>query len=228
MAPHLEKGALHMPRFDAVILDFDGTFANTSEGVLDSANFAFRALGYPELSFEGILPYLGPPLEESMRRYAGMTREQAKKAIAIYRKAYAGGNCFRMRVYDGMEDLLQNCRAAGVKTAVASAKPTVFLEKILARLGMRGLFNALCGTELSRTDPDKSDLIASAMKACGAAPERTLMVGDRRFDMEGARKVGAYAAGVLYGFGTKEELLQAGAQSLAKDCAALERLIFGA
>ena len=218
-----------MPRYEAVIFDFDGTFTDSAEGILASANAAFAEMGFPPMGFPAFRRFLGPPLQQSFMDFCGMTPEQARQAIAIYRREYDAGNCMRTRIYDGMEELLLRLRAEGVKTAVASSKPAVFLEKILEGLGMRGLFDAVCGPGLGLVDSGKAGLIAEAARQCGAPPARCLMVGDRRFDIEGAKALGMPCAGALWGFGSREELEQAGADFLVEEVGELGQIggIFG-
>jgi len=211
-----------MPRYDAVIFDFDGTFTDSAEGILASANTAFEEMDFPLMGFPEFKRFLGPPLQESFIQFCGMTQEQARQAIAIYRREYDAGNCMRTRVYDGMEPLLRRLRAAGIKTAVASSKPAVFLEKILDGLGMRDLFDAVCGPGLGFVDSSKSGLIAEAARQCGVPPARCLMAGDRRFDIEGAKALGMPNAGALWGFGSREELEEAGADFLVEQVGSVE------
>jgi len=200
-----------MPNFRAVIFDSDGTLSDSSEGILASANAAFAEMGFPLLDMQSIRPWVGPPLQDSMMNRHGMTLEEATRAIAIYRREYTAGNCFLQRSYDGMVEMLERLRAAGFKTAVASSKPTVFLEKILKGTDRWHLFDTVCGVTLDRTESSKTDLIAAAAAQLGLAPADCLMVGDRRFDIEGANALHMQSAGVLYGYGTREELEQAGA-----------------
>jgi len=214
-----------MLKYDAVIFDHDGTIVDSAPGILKSANAAFAALGFPLMELSQFMPFLGPPLQRSFMDFAGMSAEQAQQAIAIYRREYAAGNCFCLEIYEGMELLLRNLRAAGIKTAVASSKPTVYLEKILCGIGLRELFDAVCGVDLKRLDESKADIIAEAAQACVVPFERCIMVGDRRFDAEGARALSMPCAGALYGYGTREELEQAGAAYLVQNCAELESLI---
>lgn len=216
-----------MAMYDAVIFDNDGTFLDTEEGIHKSVNCALEEMGFAPLSRAQFLPFIGPPLQGSFMQHAGMTQQQAGQAIAIYRREYTGGNDRLLRIYPGMPELLRKLRAAGIKTAIASSKPTVFLENIITALGMRQMFDAVCGTELDRTESGKADIIQNAARQCGVPAERCLMVGDRRFDIEGAKALGMDSAGVLYGFGSRDELLQAGADFLAEDCTALEQIVFG-
>jgi len=209
-------------KFDAVIFDNDGTVLDAAPGILASANAAFAELGYPAMEMARFMPFLGPPLQDSFTQFAGMSAQEAERAIAIYRREYNAGNCFVLEVYDGMEALLRKLRAAGVKTAIASSKPTVFLEKILSGIGLRELFDAVCGVALNRLHGGKDDIIAEAARQCGVPLERCLMVGDRRFDVEGAHALGIPCVGVLYGYGSREELEAAGVDFLAETCEALE------
>jgi len=212
-----------MPNYDAVIFDNDGTVLDAAPGILGSANAAFAELGYPTLTMEQFMPYLGPPLQDSFTRFAGMSLEEAEQAIAIYRREYiATGKCFVAEVYPGMGQLLKNLRAAGIKTGIASSKPTVFLEKILTEIGLREHFDAVCGVALDRLHGGKDDIIAEAARQCGVAIEQCLMVGDRRFDAEGAHALGIPCVGVLYGYGSREELEQAGADFLVESCGEIE------
>jgi len=216
-----------MPNYDAVIFDNDGTVLDAAPGMLQCANAAFTELGYPTLTMREYMPYLGPPLTSSFMQFAGMSHEEAQRAIAIYRREYDAGGCFVLDIYPGMEQLLRNLRAAGVKTAIASSKPTVYLEKILSGIGLRGLFDAVCGTQLDRLDASKADIISEAAKQCGVAIERCIMVGDRRFDVEGAKALGIPCIGVLYGYGSREELEGAGAAFLVEGCGEIEGICLG-
>jgi len=214
-----------MPLFNAVIFDHDGTIVDSAPGIRKSANAAFAELGFPLMEMPQFMPFLGPPLTQSFMDFAGMDFDQAQRAIAIYRREYNAGNCFCLDIYPGMERLLRKLRAAGVKTAVASSKPTVYLEKILSGIGLRGLFDTVCGVDLGRLDESKADTIAAAARAVGVPHGRCLMVGDRRFDAEGAAALGMPCAGALYGYGTQQELEQAGATYFVRSCAELEALI---
>ncbi|MDR3313644.1 MAG: HAD-IA family hydrolase [Oscillospiraceae bacterium] len=216
-----------MKKYAAVLFDFDGTFADSSEGILASANEAFAALGYPAWEMPAFRRFLGPSLQDSMMRFAGMSPEEAQRAIAIYRASYVAGNCLRLRIFDGMEELLRRLTAENIPVAIASSKITTYLEKILQSVGYRHYFTAVVGAEPTSMENDKTHLLQKAAADCGAAPEDCLMVGDRYFDMEAAKALGMQAAGVLYGFGEKEELLAAGADFLAASCKELEAVIFG-
>ncbi|MDR2524705.1 MAG: HAD hydrolase-like protein [Oscillospiraceae bacterium] len=213
-------------KFDAVLLDFDGTFADSSEGILAGFNAAMDAMGYPREAMPAFRRFLGPPLEDSFRHFLGMSAQEAERAMTLYREQYTNGNYLRLHVFDGMEQLLLRLREADIPAAIASAKMTVFLERILRETGYRKYFKAVVGTEPKRLERSKTDLLLAAAAACGVPPARCAMVGDRSFDMEAAKTTGMYAVGVLFGFGDEAELRQAGADELAADCAAIEAILF--
>lgn len=216
-----------MQQFDAVIFDHDGTLVDSAEGILKSANSAFARLGYAALTPEEFRPFLGPPLQKSFETLVGMSPEEARQATKLHREAYDTGNCFLLRVHDGMEDLLRSLRERGIKTAVASSKPLYFLEKILSEIGLREDFDAVCGVAPDRLDESKSDIIAAAAQQCGIPLARCVMVGDRRFDIEGAKALGVTSIGLLSGYGSREELRLAGADYIVEDCHALSNLLLG-
>ena len=210
--------------FKALIFDFDGTVSDSSEGIFASANTALAELGFPTLDMPTLRKFLGPPLQQSFMDECGMTLEESRRAIAVYRREYDAGNCFRLRIYDGMEALLLHLRKAGIKTAVASSKPTIYLEKILRGIGIRDLFDTVQGVGLDRLESRKHDLIAAAAARLGVPVQACLMVGDRRFDIEGANALGMRSVGVLYGYGSREELERAGATWLAQTCGEIENI----
>jgi len=208
----------------ALIFDFDGTVSDSSEGIYLSASAALAEMGFPALDMPTLKKFLGPPLQQSFMDECGMSLEESGRAIAIYRREYDAGNCFKLRLYDGMEQLLENLRAAGIKTAIASSKPTIYLEKILCGIGKRHLFDAVRGVTLDRLESGKADLIAGAANAMQVPIENCLMVGDRRFDIEGANALGMRSVGVLYGYGSREELERAGAAWVVETCGEIETI----
>ncbi|MDR1733861.1 MAG: HAD hydrolase-like protein [Oscillospiraceae bacterium] len=217
-----------MLRFDAVLFDFDGTFADTAEGIVASANYALRTLGYPEHTTESWRPCLGPSLEFAFHTFVGMPLEQAHEAIRLYRSVYGAGNHLLLSVFPGMDTLLLRMNECGIKAGIATTKPTKYAAEILEKLGYLKYFTAVCGTELNRHNSDKSDLVRAALAVCGTAPNRTLMVGDRKYDILGAKMNECRSCGVLYGFGSEAELREAGADCIVSDVAELMELILGA
>ena len=211
--------------FDGVLLDFDGTFADTGEGVFYCIREALKRMGKPPLDEAALKTFIGPPLYESFRRECGFTDEEAAGAVEIYREFYRGGAYKMLSLYDGMEELIGSLDSRGVKVGIATAKPEVFTFKILDYLGLREKFASVVGVNESNRDPSKTEIIGSAADKMGLPRERVLMVGDRLYDVQGAHDAGLKCAGVLYGYGSLEELRSTGADYIVKAPAEIEGIV---
>ena len=213
--------------YTAVIFDFDGTVADTGEGVFASVEYAMQTLKKEPLTTDVLKQFIGPPLLFSFREYAGLNDAQAEQAVDFYRQSYESGNLFRLRFYDGIPELLQKLRAHGIRTGLASAKPDVFIQRILRHYKIDELFDCARGISLEDYCTDKTDVIQAVLKRLGVQNRQSvLMVGDTLFDIEGAKSVGTQSAGVLYGYGKAEEILHSGADHIVHDVSELDSVIF--
>lgn len=212
--------------YDAVLFDFDGTFADTGEGMFESIQCAVKALGFEPLDAETLRRFVGPPVFESFRRELGVDAEKADFAVAKYREAYAENGIFKFRVYDGIPDLLRELNENGIRFAIASAKPQKFLVRIVAHLGIENLVDYISSPADDKADPSKTRLINEAVLALKAEKSRVLMVGDRHFDINGANGAGVDSVGVTFGYGSEEELREAGATFIARTVADVRDIIF--
>ncbi len=200
-----------MHQFEFVIFDFDGTVADTRRGVFDSITYALTSYGY-EVPDENILnSFLGPPLFESFQKTTGCSDEMAEKLTAKYRELYTDNAMYRLHLFDGIEEMLKEMKKNGIKTAIASSKPEKFFSKLLEYLGITKYFDVVCGASLGDTHNTKQQIIARAMEMLGAERDKTLMVGDRVFDIDGAKENKIKSAGVVFGFDYRKELENAGA-----------------
>ena len=217
-----------MKKFDSVIFDFDGTVADTGKGVFGSVRYAINKEGLPMPSESDIKSFAGPPLFDSfMRVFDGISEELGDKLVADYRENYSAGGIYEFDLYDGMEALLKKLRRAGVKTAIASSKPIVFIQQILDNCGLAKYFDIPVGATLDKTDPSKSDIVGSAKEQLAALGcTKPLMVGDRMFDIVGAKSQNVPVAAVLFGYGSREEFEEYGADYIVKDCDELAEIIF--
>lgn len=212
--------------YDAVLFDFDGTFADTGEGMFESIQCAVKALGFEPLDAETLRRFVGPPVFESFRRELGIDAEKADFAVAEYRRAYAENGIFKFRVYDGIFDLLRELNENGIRIAIASAKPQKFLVRIVAHLGIEDLVDYISSPADDKADPSKTRLINEAVYALKVEKSRVLMVGDRHFDICGANGAGVDSVGVTFGYGSEEELRGAGATFIAHTAADVRNIIF--
>lgn len=205
-----------MPKFEFIVFDFDGTIADTRRGVFDSIIYALTSYGY-EVPDESVLnSFLGPPLYESFQKTTGCTDEMAHTLTAKYRELYTDNAMYRLTLFEGVREMLEEMKAKGIKMAIASSKPEKFFSKLLKHLGITEYFDVVCGASLGDIHNTKQAIIARAMEELSAEKDKTLMVGDRVFDIDGAKQNGIKSAGVVFGFDYTEELENAGADFIVK------------
>ena len=212
-------------RFDAVLFDFDGTVADTGEGIFASATYAAQALGVPAPTAAQLCKFVGPPLLDSFQELIGMTPDQAQEAVTAYRSYYEAHAMFRLTLYPGLRETFAALRAAGVRVVIASSKPERFARRLAEHLGLTALIDDFACPRDDRVHEDKEMLINRALRQGGLAPARAAMVGDRCYDMIGAVRAGVTAIGAAYGYGGAEELRASGAALLIDSPAALLPLV---
>ncbi len=198
-----------MPNFNYVIFDFDGTIADTSRGVYDSIIYALESYGFPTPDDDILASFLGPPLHASFMRVTGCDDKTAENLTAKYRELYTDNAMYRVRLFDGVREMLDDLKNLGIKMAIASSKPQHFFDKLLSHLEIKEYFEAVCGAALEDKENTKEAIIARAISLLGAEKETTLMVGDRCFDIDGAKKNGIKSLGVVFGYDYTEELKNA-------------------
>ena len=196
---------------DAIYFDLDGTLTSPKPGITRSIQYALQKLDHPTMPTEDELTWcIGPPLRASFVRLLG-AETSADLAVSYYRERFSDVGLYENGVYDGIGDVLTSLRASGHRLFVATSKPHVFAERIIDHFGLRNHFERVFGSELDGTRVDKSHLLEYALKQALVDPAKTLMIGDRSHDMIGAKNNGMKGIGVLYGYGSRDELLQAGA-----------------
>lgn len=214
----------------AVLLDLDGTLVDPAGGITGGILHALLANGIAHPGDEHLDSLVGPPLASGLMTIPGMTEALLPRVIADYREQYAAHGMAASRVYPGIEDLLTALRAAGRILAVATSKPEPLARRLLAAKGLDGYFDSIHGSapdEVSaptRTS-GKPHIVAAALEATGQGPQRTVMIGDRLHDIEGARVNGLPAIGVSWGFAADGELEAAGAAAVVHSPAELGRLL---
>jgi phosphoglycolate phosphatase len=209
-----------------VLLDLDGTLTDSKAGIIASYGAALRALGHEPDPAIDLTYVVGPVMTDVMGEvlaHYGDTR--VTEAIAAYREHYGAVGLFENAVYDGVGDLLAGLRAAGCRICLATSKRTVFARPILERFGLAGYFDGIYGSEPDGTLDHKPELIAHILAREGIAASDAIMVGDRRYDISGAHANGVRAIGVLWGYGGRAELEQAGADRLVASPAELARVL---
>lgn len=205
----------------AVLFDLDGTLTNSAPGILGSLKKALKQLGHPEPTQELLRRFIGPPMFESMRKFCGMTPEEAQTAVCAYREIYNRTGVYENEVYPGIPELLDRLRSAGVLLSVATSKPAFATQKVLEHFGLSSRFDFVSAADESERESNKKNLILTALNVFGCPPECAVMVGDTKFDAEGACGAETDFIGVLYGFGTREEMERAGGRVFVPDVSGL-------
>lgn len=207
--------------------DLDGTLTDSRPGILAGAAYALGRLGIKTQAEEVSTGFIGPPLYDSFRRYYGLDDANARRAVTFYREYYGEKGLFENRVYEGAEAMLLRLGNAGCRLFVATGKPWQYAERILRAFGLARFFEKIYGAEFDGTRTDKGELLAYALHDSGVPAEQSVMIGDRSYDMHAARENGTTALGVLWGYGSRGELLDAGAQILAGTPEETARQILG-
>ena len=205
-------------RYQTVVFDFDGTVADTAQGIFESVQYALQKMALPAASEQTLRRFIGPPLPFSFREYIGLSETDAQQAVLFYRENYGTQGKFKLVFYDGIPELLRTLRASGVKTCLASAKPDRFIQQILKHFHAEDWFDCAEGMPMQEQSADKSGIIRDVVQKAGAAlNDQVLMVGDTKFDILGAKELGIAGLGVLYGYGSAEELQESGADYIVRE-----------
>lgn len=210
-----------------LLFDLDGTLTDSQEGITRSVDYALRTVcGIETADLNTLTPYIGPPLVEGFMENHGLDRVTAERCRDAYRERYADVGLFENAVYPGIPEALAALRDEGYQLAVATSKPEVFAQKILAHFHLEHAFSVISGASMGGHVSTKADVVAQTLARLGNPPASdVLMIGDRRHDVLGAAACGVRTVGVLYGFGSREELTQAGAAALCETPGDLLRVI---
>jgi phosphoglycolate phosphatase len=190
--------------------DLDGTLTDPKLGITRSIQYAFSRPDRQPPPEDELMWCIGPPLRASLKTLLG-TDDLAVKALSFYRERFADIGIFENEIYLGIEDTLSVLAKSGRRLFVATSKPSVYAERIIDHFKLRFYFERVFGSDLDGRQSDKTDLLGYALQTMRVDPSQATMIGDRSHDMIGARNNGMTAVGVLYGYGSKEELLNAGA-----------------
>jgi phosphoglycolate phosphatase len=211
----------HRTDMTAIYFDLDGTLTNPKPGITRSIQYALGKLDRAVPSEDELTWCIGPPLHASLKKLLG-TDDLADKALLLYRERFGDIGLFENEVYPGIEGILSALAKSGRRLFVATSKPVIYAERIIDHFGLSGFFERVFGSELDGTRADKTELLRHALQATRVDSARAIMIGDRSHDMIGARNNGMTAVGVLYGYGSQAELIDAGAHHV---CATPQTLL---
>ena len=215
-----------MKNYKYILFDLDGTITDSALGITNSVKYALKKLNAPIPPYETLCKFIGPPLLDGFRDLCGFETEKAQAAVKYYREYYETTGLFENKVYDGIPEFLKALKEDGKTVVLATSKPEKFARLILEHFGIMQYFDYAAGASMDETRNKKDAVIAYALNECNITNKAlAVMVGDRRHDIDGAKKNGISCVGVLYGFGNREELINAGADCIAEDIDALYKIL---
>lgn len=196
-----------------ILFDLDGTLTDPKVGICTCVQHALKAFGMEEPDLDKLEPFIGPPLKDSFMEFYGLSEEDALKAIEIYRERFSTVGKFENEVYPGISELLEEMKTYGYHLAVASSKPECFVKDILEHFGIAQHFEVVVGSELDGARTDKAEVIQETLNRLfhygRIRKDQIVMIGDRKFDVQGAKDIAVTSVAVGYGYGSKEELKEA-------------------
>lgn len=224
-----------------ILFDLDGTITDSGPGIMNAAQYALKSMGMEEKDPDRLRLFVGPPLDKSFMGRYGMDMEQALVAIAKFREYYNETGIFENSVYEGIEPLLATLKEKGYVLAIASSKPQVMIHIVLEHFSIKKYFDVIVGCELDGRRSDKKEVVEEVLRQLSEIPDqdgyvpvskedlisRSVMVGDRCYDVTGSHEFGLECIGILYGYGTREEMEKAGADYIADTAKDLEKLLIG-
>lgn len=214
-----------MKKYDIILFDLDGTLTNSELGITRCVQHALQHFGIEVEDRSSLRHFIGPPLLETFMESYNMSKEQAEEAVAKYRERYTTVGIFENEVYPGIDSLLEELKLQGKIIATASSKPENFVVQILEHFGLDDYFDVIAGAEMSVHGRNgKEAVLRYVLDRLGVEDLSTaVLVGDTKFDVEGAKELGIDCIGVTYGFGTRAELK--GCVAVADNSAQLKEIL---
>ncbi len=214
--------------FDYLFFDLDGTLTDPALGITNSFIYALKYFGLEIPSYETLCTFIGPPLPETFKTQFGFTEEKASEGVKKYREYFVTKGLLENSVYPGIPELLASLKKAGKKLVVATSKPEEYSVRIIEHFGLSQYFENVCGSKMDETRSKKDEVIAYAIERNNIKDKsKILMIGDRKHDILGAKKVGLKSCGVLFGYGSLEELKTAGADFIAETVTDIKKICLG-
>lgn len=215
-----------MKCYNTVLFDLDGTISDSGEGITNSVKYSLKKFGIIETDYEKLKKFVGPPLYASYEKYYGFSHEEAIKAVEYYREYYNAGGIFELRIYDGIIDLLKYLKKSEKKIILATSKPEIYAEKIAKKFGFHELFDNISGALLDGSRIEKDDIIRYALERVGESDiSKCIMIGDRSYDVLGAKAFNMDSIGVTWGYGDRDELEAAGATYIVDKAEEIKEII---
>lgn len=223
--------------YQYLLFDLDGTLTDPKIGITSCVQHALKAFDIHVDNLDELEPFIGPPLKDSFMEFYGLTPDEATHAIDVYHERFDDIGIYENEIYPGIPELLDHAKKAGCKIAIASSKPTYLVKRVLEYFHIDQYFDEVVGSEPYGVHGSKEEVVEEALRRL--VPEELLlassdtnrrkemiaMIGDRKFDIQGAIAHGLTGIGVSYGYAPEGELKEAGADIIADTVAELERMI---
>ena len=215
-----------MKSYSTILFDLDGTLSDSSQGIINSIIYALEKYDVNDYDMPLLRKFLGPPLHESFEKFMGFDKEKSLQAVKLYREYFSSKGLFENEIYGGVSDLLQNLKENGKALIVATSKPQLFTDRIMEHFNLAKYFDFIAGSNMDTTRSKKAEVIEYALSECNIKDKsKVVMIGDRAEDVIGAQTVGVDSIGVEYGYGTFDELKNAGATYVVKTVDELKDLL---
>ncbi|HEY6806682.1 MAG TPA: HAD hydrolase-like protein [Pyrinomonadaceae bacterium] len=206
-----------MARITNVVFDLDGTLTDPAEGILRCIQHSLTALEIPCPPDVELKRFIGPPLREVFCQLCDSADEVlVERAVTVFRERFSTIGLFENTPYPAVSQMLIDLSGESYNLYVATSKPQVYAEQILKHFSLADHFIEIHGNDLAGHLDDKAELLRDLLERRNLDPQATIMVGDRKHDVIAAQKNGVSSLGVTYGYGSKEELTEAGANYLAE------------
>lgn len=211
--------------FDYLFFDLDGTLTDPAQGITNSFIHALKYFGIEIPSYETLCTFIGPPLPETFNTQFGFDDQKVAEGVKKYREYFATKGLLENSVYPGIPELLAGLKAAGKKLVVATSKPEEYSVRIIEHFGLAKYFENVCGSLMDESRSKKDEVIAYAIERNHISyKSKILMIGDRKHDILGAKKIGLKSCGVLFGYGSREELEEAEADFISENVSRLDKI----
>jgi len=214
--------------YQYILFDLDGTLTDPKEGITRCVQYALKHFGIDEPDPNALTHFIGPPLVQSFREFYGFDEQKAKQAVEKYRERFNTIGIFENGAFEGVHEMLDALKKHGKVVALATSKPEVHALRILEKYQLIAFFDCIVGSELDGTRSEKAEVILEVFRRLKLSPEQqqqALMVGDRKFDILGAKACGIHSVGVRFGYAEENELEQAGADYIVDTVEALTRFL---
>lgn len=210
--------------FETILFDFDGTVFDTVEGITKSVQFALKKHGF-DAEIDALRCFAGPPLVEKFMEVYPVDEDEAKQLVLDFRERYVPVGVYESRPFPGIRDLLEALHQKGKKVALATSKPQDLAELLLERSGLKKCFDVIAGSGSGVHNDAKWQIVTRAMKSCGGTVENSVLIGDTKYDVEGASRCGIPCIGVAWGYAAEGELESAGAYAVVDSMEELQTLL---